>query len=263
MRTIAQHLRPSVMIVRRTAKGLESESRRTMPGPNVGASTGVLVALLLPAVQAAREAARRMQSSNHIKLQLIGLHNFHDVNGALPAGYTMSKDGKPLLSWRVAVLPYIEQKELYDQFRHDEPWDSEHNKPLIEKMPSLFRSPNSRAKPGMTVYLGVGGPQGVLGPPKAGGSSKGIAFADIKDGTAKTIAIVEASDGLAVEWTKPEQWVPDTSDPLKGLLGMRPKGLLTGFADGHTSFISDKVDPKILTLLFSYSDGKTVELPDD
>jgi hypothetical protein len=130
-------------------------------------------------------------------------------------------------------------------------------------MPAVFRSPNSRAKAGMTVYLGVGGPQGVLGQPKAGDSSKGTSFADMKDGTSNTVAIVETSDELAVEWTKPVDWVPNAADPYKGVLGMRPNGFLAGFADGHTSFISKDLDPKSLGYLFSHSDGNAVELPPD
>src|SRR5204863_9444757 len=136
--------------------------------------------------------------------------------------------------------------------------DSEHNKPVLEKMPTVFRSPNSRAKPGMTVYLGVGGPQGVLGQPQAGDASKGMSMADIKDGTANTIAIVEASDELAVEWTKPVEWTPDASNPFKGLLGMRPNGFLAGFPDGHTAFVIKNLDPKSLGYLFTHSDGNLV-----
>jgi hypothetical protein len=263
IRTITQHLRPSVTVLRRTAKGLESESHSTLPGPSVGATTGVLVALLLPAVQASREAARRASSSNQIKQQMLALHNYVDAfGGAFPPAYTVDKDGKPLLSWRVAILPYLEQQALYKQFHLDEPWDSDHNKRLIEQMPRIFRSPNSQAKPGMTVYLGVGGEQGVLAKPAAAGA-KGTMIRDIKDGTSNTIVIVEASDESAVEWTRPVEWVPDASNPLKGLLGMRPNGFLAGFADGHTAFVSTNVDPNMLGDLFKPSAGHQVELPAD
>jgi len=255
-RTITRHLRPSVTVVRRTTKGLESETRQTLPMISVGPSTGVLVALLLPAVQAAREAARRQQGGNHIKQLLLSLHNYHDVHGALPPGYTVSKDGKPLLSWRVAILPFLEEQELYDQFHLDEPWDSEHNKKLVEKMPRVLRSPNSNAKPGMTNYLGVGGPKGVLGPPVDPATNSGISMAAVIDGTSNTIAVVEATDALAVEWTKPVDWVPDKKEPLKGLLGMRPNGFLAGFVDGHIQFIAKNIDPEMLLSLFSRDDGK-------
>jgi hypothetical protein len=252
---VSKHLRPSVTIARRTSKGLETETRQTFPLMSVGPSTGVAVALLLPAVQAAREAARRTQSANHIKQQMIALHNFHDTFGNLPAAYSTSKDGKRLLSWRVALLPFVEQKALYDQFHLDEPWDSEHNKQLIDKMPRTFRSPNSSAKAGMTNYIGVGGPRGVLGPPavspKNGSPANGIRFADVIDGTSNTIAIVEASDDLAIVWTKPDEFIPDEKEPMKGLTGMRPNGFLAGFVDGQVRLITKSATPEMLRAAFS------------
>jgi hypothetical protein len=262
-RTIAQHLRPSVTSVRRTARGLEFESQQTFPGLSVSpAVTGVMVALLLPAVQAAREAARRMQSSNHIKQQLLALHNHHDTYGTLPPAYTTNAEGKPLLSWRVAILPFVEQQELYNQFHHDEPWDSEHNKQLIAKMPAAFRSPNSNAKPGMTNYLAAGGPHGSLSKPSEPGSKTGRRFADFIDGLANTIVIVEATDALAVEWTKPVEWIPDEKDPIKGVQGMRPGGFLAGFVDGHVEFISKAIEPEMLRRAFSRDDRQPITWPE-
>ena len=76
------------------------------------------------------------------------------------------------------------------------------------------------------------------------------------DGTSNTIAVVEATDALAVEWTKPVDWVPDKKEPLKGLLGMRPNGFLAGFVDGHIQFIAKNIDPEMLLSLFSRDDGK-------
>jgi hypothetical protein len=249
-----------VTTVQRTAKGLETESRQTFPGVGIGAAGPVGVALLLPAVQGAREAARRQQAANQIKQQLLALHNFHDTHGALPPAYTKGQGGKPLLSWRVAILPFLEQKRLYDQFHHDEAWDSEHNKRLIEHMPSVFRSPNSKAKPGMTNFLGIGGPHGVLSTPGGENAKTGVRFQEVTDGTSNTIAIVEASDDLATVWTKPEQFIPDGTDPLKGLLGMRPNGFQAGFADGSVRFIAKNIDPNVLKFLFSRDDGNAVNI---
>jgi hypothetical protein len=263
-RTIARHLRPSITSIRRTARGLEFESQQTFPGISVSpAVTGVMVALLLPAVQAAREAARRMQSSNHIKQQLLALHNFHDTFGTLPPAYTTSGDGKPLLSWRVAILPFVEQKALYDQFHLDEPWDSEHNKQLIANIPEVFRSPNSSTKRGMTNYLAVGGPHGAIAKPPEPGSKTGRRFADFIDGLANTIALVEASDALAVEWTKPVEWIPDEKEPIKGLLGMRPNGFLAGFVDGHVAFIVKSIEPEMLQRAFSRDDRQPITWPEE
>ena len=224
---------------------------------------GALVGLLLPAVQAAREAARRQQSMNNIRHHLLAMHNHHDIFQALPAAYTKSNDGRPLLSWRVSLLPTLNEKALFDQFHHDEPWDSPHNRQLLEKMPRVFRSPNSSAKAGMTNYLAVGGPRGVISAPAGANPApnKGIPMSAIIDGTANTIAIVEVPDALAVEWTKQEEWIPDQNEPMKGLLGMRPNGFLAGFVDGQVRFIGKAIDMKVLGFLFMRDDRNVVRLP--
>ncbi len=89
---------------------------------------GILVALLLPAIQAAREAARRNQAVNSMKQIMLSMHNYADSHKVLPPHANYSGDGKPLLSWRVHILPYLEENELYHQFHLDEPWDSPHNR---------------------------------------------------------------------------------------------------------------------------------------
>ena len=262
--TIGKHLRPGVSCVRRTKLGLETESRQSLPGMSLGASAPVAVALLLPAVQASREAASRMTGANNLKQQLLALHNFHDVYKGFPAAWSTDKDGKPLLSWRVAILPFIEEQALYNEFHLDDPWDSEHNKKLLAKMPRVFRAPNSKAAAGMTTYLGVGGKQGVLGAPvdpKNDAAANGIGLQHVIDGTSNTIAIVEASDALAVEWTKPVEWIPDEKKPLAGLVGQYPSGFNAALTDGAVRYIAKTVDPQVLLSLFKKDDGAAVQLP--
>ena len=75
----------------------------------------------------------------------LAMHNFHDTHRSFPAAFKVDEEKKPLLSWRVELLPFLEQGELYKQFKHDEPWDSEHNKKLIAKMPQVFAVPGSEA----------------------------------------------------------------------------------------------------------------------
>src|SRR5205823_5177427 len=85
---------------------------------------------------------------------LIAFHNYNDATGALPAHALYSKDGKPLLSWRVALLPYVGEEALYKQFKLDEAWDSPHNKRLIDRIPKVYRSPKIKdPRPGLTTYL--------------------------------------------------------------------------------------------------------------
>ena len=102
------------------------------------AAIGILVALLLPAVQAARAAAGRMQSINNLKQIGLCLHNYHEKYGHLPVTTNFDDKDKPLVSWRVHILPYLEQEALYRQFKLDEPWDSEHNRKLIPLMPQTW-----------------------------------------------------------------------------------------------------------------------------
>ncbi len=119
---------------------------------------GIGVGLLLPAVQAARAAARRMQSQNNLRQIGLALHNFESTFKRLPADKDFllnSKSGgkmEPNLSWRVHILPYIEQNALYQEFHLDEAWDSPHNIKLLERMPDVFRHPYANTKPGYTVY---------------------------------------------------------------------------------------------------------------
>jgi hypothetical protein len=191
------------------------------------------------------------------------LLNFHDTFLRLPAAYNTDKDGKPLLSWRVAILPFIEQKELYDQFHHDEPWDSDHNKKLIAKMPPTYLAPGSKAAPGKTVYLGVGGKHGLLGKPakvvENNSFANGVNMASATDGTSNTVVIVEASDELAVEWTKPDEWVPDPKNPLKGVVGLRPAGFLAVYLDGHVQLLPRTTSVKNANAVFSRDGGERIE----
>jgi hypothetical protein len=265
-RSIHRHLRPGVTVVRRTPRGLESTTRQTLPTANVGASAPVAVALLLPAVQAARESARRMQSQNNLRQIGIAMHNHHDVWKVFPASHSLTKDGKPGLSWRVHILPFVEQNALYDQFHLDEPWDSEHNKKLIGKMPDVYKSPTSRAGEGKTVYLGVKGKNAAFVAPAESDKGKtnppGISLAAVVDGTSNTIMVVEAGDEKAVTWTKPDDFEPDDKDPLKGLLNPGARGFNAAFCDGAVRLIAKTIDAKTLKRLFQRNDGEPVgEIP--
>lgn len=265
-RSIHRHLQPRVTVVRRTPRGLEATTRQTMPTANVGATAPVAVALLLPAVQGARESARRMQSQNNLKQLGIAMHTYHDTWRRFPAAHTLTADGKPKLSWRVHMLPYIEQQELYEQFRLDEPWDSEHNKKLIAKIPPTYRSPTSRAGEGMTTYLGAKGKNAAFVDPDATDKGKdqaaGISLAAVIDGTSNTIMIVEAADDKAVIWTKPGDFEPDAKDPLKGLIGPGGQGFNAAFCDGAVRTLKKSIDPKTLQRLFQRNDGEAVEIPE-
>jgi hypothetical protein len=214
---------------------------------------GILVALLLPAVQAAREAARRNQSMNNLKQIMLAHHVHHDMKKAFPAHASYSDDGRPLLSWRVHILPLIEEQALYQQFKLDEPWDSEHNRSLIAQMPAVFQNPNLVTEPGKTNYLAVVGTDCAFN-----GTKDGLKMQDITDGTSKTIAIVEADADQAVEWTKPDDWEYAAENPKAGLGTLRQGGWNAALCDGSVHFISNSLDVETLKAMFTRAGGERV-----
>jgi prepilin-type processing-associated H-X9-DG protein len=233
-----------------------------LPAPqlDVGTEVPVMIALLLPAVQAAREAARRAQCVNNLRLIGLGMHNYESVMGKLPAAAIVDKQGKPLLSWRVAILPYIEQQALYNKFKLDEPWDSPHNRDLIKYMPSTYGCPsrNLTAEPGMTTYRVFSGKGALLDPTRPTG------FAEVTDGLASTLMVVESAE--PVTWTKPED-LPFNNEPARppGLLGARsnhPGGFNALFGDGSVRFIKLTINPTTFRALITKSGGEIVAADD-
>jgi type II secretory pathway pseudopilin PulG len=222
----------------------------------VVAVVGMMAAFLLPATQAAREAARRNQSMNNLKQMALGLLNYESARKTLPTQAICDKEGKPLLSWRVRILPYMEEQDLYNQFHLDEPWDSEHNKELITRMPQVYADPNAKLAEGKTNYLAVVGKECVFE-----GTDKAVGLRNITDGTSKTITIVEADANKAVEWTKPGDLNFDAKNPTAGLGHVRPGGWMAAFLDGHIQFISNSCDPNIVKALMTKAGGEKVELP--
>jgi hypothetical protein len=218
------------------------------------ATMGIGVALLLPAVQSAREAARRMSSSNNLKQIALAVHNYHDVYGRFPDQGAKANDGKPGLSWRVHLLPFMEEQELYEQFHLDEPWDSEHNKKLIEKMPAIYRAPGSRQTTKTNYLAPIGEGIGFVSGDKA-------TFATITDGTSNTIMALEVSDDRAVIWTKPDDYEFDPENPIAGLVGLRPGGFQVALFDGSVRFISQNIDPAVIKALFTMQGAEVINLP--
>ncbi len=202
-----------------------------------------------------QDAAPDDVSSRNFRQIGLALHNHHDVHKTFPPAYRSGRDGKPLLSWRVLILPHLEQQPLFDQFRLDEPWDSEHNKRLIPQMPAVFRSPLSRAGPGKTNYLGVGGQRGIF-PGK-----ETINLARIQDGTSNTIAVVEVDDTAAIEWTRPGDFEPNPAEMARVLGGLRNGRFLALFADGSVSLVSGRADPAVLNGLFTRDGGEPFGFP--
>lgn len=248
---------PATYAVTVNEDGISFVSRESFPGLNPTTALPLVAAMTFPAIGSARSAAQRSQSVNNMKQVGLGIHNFVSANNKLP-DTIRDKDGKPLLSWRVAILPFLEQQALFNEFKMDEPWDSPHNKPLMARMPATFSIPNSPAEPGMTFYRSFSGPSTLFDPT----AKKGLSFADITDGLSNTLALVEARE--AVEWSKPDNEIPfdEKAEDAKGILeklgGHFPGGFNALLLDGSVRFVKESINPVILKALITRNAGEVV-----
>jgi hypothetical protein len=200
-----------------------------------------------------RDAAERMKSANNLKQFGLAIFNYHDTYGFYPFQNIPKEQMHPGLSWRVAILPFIEQDNLYRQFKLDEPWDSENNKKLIEKMPKIFVVPGGlETKAGQTYYRMFDGP-GTLYRMKT--------IRDVTDGTSNTLMVVEA--GEPVIWTKPDELPYDPDKPLPKVGGHFPGGFNALFGDASVRFIRKGIDEKVLRALITANGGEPVTLDKD
>ena len=221
--------------------------------------------LMQPAIEAAQGAAKRMQCSNHLKQIGLALHNYHYEHNAFPSLYTVDADGKPLQSWRVLILPFIEEARLYDEMiaagAMTKPWDHEDMKSFHNRMPVIFSCPDN---PGAgCTYSAIAG-QGLI-PATAAGRLTGHSFAALVDGTSYTIAVVEVKQPF--NWMDPTADI-DLAELAKGI--NKPDGKVGSFHEGGTNillfdaavrFVADTVDPAILRALGNIRDGVPVSLP--
>ncbi|MGF1578866.1 MAG: DUF1559 domain-containing protein [Gemmataceae bacterium] len=212
-----------------------------------------IVAVVAPLAKKFQIAVKRSQSQNNLKLIGLAMHNYLDTHGTFPPAATFDKQEQPLLSWRVHVLPYLNQNELYKQFKLDEPWDSPHNKKLIAKMPKVFRRAGSAAGRGETTYLVPVGKNTIFG------VKDGCKILTISDGTSNTILAVDVDDKSAVIWTKPEDLKVDKNNPKRGMLGHK-QGFNVLFADGSVRSISKTIDAKVLRGLMTRNGGEIVNI---
>jgi prepilin-type processing-associated H-X9-DG protein len=206
-----------------------------------------------------RGATRRSQCTNNLKQIGLGLQNFHDVYGCFPPACITDKNGKPMHSWRVLILPFIEQKALYDKYDFNEPWDGPNNSKLAKEMPPIFGCPSDTANPGiLTDYVGIVGPETIWQP------DQGTTFKEISDGSSHTIAVVEAS-GAGINWMAPQDLpfsaISKGLNPKQGI-GMsshHPGAAVALFADGHTQTIQENISARFLKAICTKAGGETID----
>jgi len=214
-------------------------------------SLGAASAAVRPLITAAGREVRRQHAVHNLKQIAVAMHNYHDTYSHFPAPANYGAQGKPLLSWRVHILPYIDDSGLYTQFHLDEPWDSPHNSKLIERMPAVYQSGKWRFdRRGMTTYLVPVGKQ------TAFSGDGGVSVRDITDGTSNTIMVVDAGDDRAVIWTRPQDWQFEPEHPFEGLIDSSRDGFWTVFCDGSARFIEASMPPDTLRALFTRNGGE-------
>jgi hypothetical protein len=194
---------------------------------------------------------------NNLKQIGIACHVHADATLELPTNIK-DANSKKLLSWRVQILPSIEEGGLYQQFKLDEPWDSPHNKKLLEHMPVIYLDPRFQEKadkPTVTYYRGFAGDGGVLG------ADKGVALGAITNanGTPNTFMVVEA--GEPAPWTKPDDLVIDPKKPLPPLGGPQRTDFYALFCDGHVQKIPASTSEKTLRCMMNWMNAEPFLVP--
>lgn len=199
-----------------------------------------LLAIVVPIYRAAREFQRR--TTCHYNLQMIGiaLHTYHDTWNCLPAASRTNANGKASLSWRVAILPMMENGTIFSQYDMSEPWNGPKNSKLHTVCPWYLRCPeDTTSAPGMTNYVAITGP-GTAWP----GSNKHSRFSDFKDGTSKSIVVVEIRNS-DIHWMEPRDLdirslkFAINSDGKNSISSRHVGGACVMYGDGYVSFLDE------------------------
>lgn len=199
------------------------------------------------------------QKTNRFRQLLLAFHNFESATKYLtPGPKHRDEEGRLHLSWRVYLLPYLGEVELYQKFRLDEPWDSEHNMKLLEKMPDAYKLPSgmqgSTATPkGHTVFAAPSSERTIVRPRKA------TKFGHVTDGASNTILVVELDPKFSVPWTAPQDYEFDPADPVNGLRIAADGTFECGLGDGSSQRIPGSIKSERLLHLFEMNDSQVTQ----
>ena len=186
----------------------------------------------------------RARTVNNLKFMALAMHNFAAANGSRFPAPAIRKGNQPILSWRVAILPYLEQFALYERFHLDEPWDSPHNASLLKEMPDVYAPVTVREASSWTTHY-----QRIISPGSLFAADEGTLVADSLFAQ-PTLMIVEAAE--SVPWTKPADLRYDDANPLLNLGGPFENGSHAAFADGSVRFVSKDHSPETLRVLITH-----------
>jgi prepilin-type processing-associated H-X9-DG protein len=216
-----------------------------------------LFAMLYRAVGSAREAARRAQCTCNLCGIKLALHNYHETYGTLPPAFVADANGRPMHSWRVLILPFMEYQSIYTQYNFAEPWDGPNNIKLLDRMPPNLACPSrSPGNPtNLTSYVAITGPGTMF--PGAGS----VKFADVTDGMSDTLMIVEVAN-VDVPWTAPidldiRTMSMKVNDPKRpAISSWHPGGANVVFGDARTVFLREGIPEESLRALITIAGGE-------
>ncbi len=230
---------PATYSLSSDAQGFKFATREAFPAWNPTTLVPLAISAAVPIFQDWSQSVAKERATANLDKIHKALQAYHEKKDHFPVPATLDKEGKPLLSWRVELLPFLGEQSLYNEFHRDEPWDSPNNKPLLERMPAVFGHPSTKAEPGLTFYRGVIG-KGAFFDPEV---KDGVKLDMINDGASDTLAIVEAKE--SVPWTKPGTEIPFAGDSMLPMLGgHKPGGFTALFVDGTVSFLRDSISPE-------------------
>jgi hypothetical protein len=217
---------------------------------------GLLAVALAPGlvpVHGAEAQATQIGTTSNLKQIGLALHSYHDTHRGFPPAAVYDKDGKKaLLSWRVLILPFLEQGRLAQEIKMDEAWDSDHNKKVLEKMPAVFGPiGKNKEEVGKTYYRVFTGPGTVFE------GKQGTRMTAITDGTTNTILVVEANE--AVDWTKPDELVFKDKEALPKLGGHAKDSFAVLMCDGLVRNFRQDFDEKQMRNAILRADGNPVD----
>jgi hypothetical protein len=212
---------------------------------------GILLALLLPAVSAARGAARQQMAANHMKMIGLGIHNDHASFQQLPAAAAVDSSGGPLWSWRVALLPFLEESATWDRWQQDQRWDSEANRALWVPMPANY-IPVDTSNPAadQTHVFAIRHPLSLMS------GEPNLAFKDCSDGLSNTILAVYLTS-RTTSWAAPEDL---SLQELQGEFAnlSPPQAIVVLFGDGSVRRFSSPLDPATIEAMVTRNAGDIV-----
>jgi prepilin-type processing-associated H-X9-DG protein len=222
---------------------------------------GTLFTLFGPVVYDVRTPGRRSTCQNNLRQIALALQEYHDMYGSFPPAYIADKSGRPMHSWRVLILPYMEQRPLYNLYRFDEPWNGPNNRKLAHKIVRVYSCPDEKWK-----YSSEASYLAILGPHTAWPGEKPRSLKEFADGTSNVLLVVEVHNS-GIHWMEPRdlhvtQMAPTINPPAgQGISSHHTHGANAAFADGHTRYLKDHIPADVLRSWIYLDDGTLREPP--